>query len=58
MLDKNHKKDFILEYSDNILSSQSFNNLNKQEFVIPFKAKTSTFDGYFNSTQGSFKLFF
>ena len=58
MLDKNHKKDFISEYSNNILSSKNTNNLSIQENIIPFKTKNSTFDGYVNSTQSSFKLFF
>ena len=58
MLDKNHKKDFISEYSNNILSSKNTNNLNIQENIIPFKTKNSSFDGYVNSTQSSFKLFF
>jgi heme/copper-type cytochrome/quinol oxidase subunit 1 len=58
MLDKNHKKDFITEYANNNLMTQNFINLNKQEFIIPFKTKTSNIEGYLNSTQGSFKLFF
>ena len=58
LLDKSHKKDFILEYSDNLLTTHSINNLNNLEVTIPFKTKTSTVDGYVNSTQGSFKLFF
>ena len=58
MLDKNHKKDFILEYSNNMLSSHNISNTNVQEGSIPFKTKTSNFDGYLNSTQGSYRLFF
>jgi hypothetical protein len=58
MLDKNHKKDFVSEYSNDLLTSYSFNNLNVQNNTIPFKTKTSIFDGYINSTQSSFKLFF
>ena len=58
MLDKNHKKDFVSEYSNNILTSHTFKNINNQENLIPFKQKTPLYDGYLNSTQGSFKLFF
>jgi hypothetical protein len=58
MLDKNHKKDFLNEYSDNLLITHNNNNLNKQDFKIPFKTKMSNVDGYLNSTPGSFKLFF
>jgi hypothetical protein len=57
MLDKNHKKDFLKEYSDDLLATHNYNIL-RQAFIIPFKTKTSIFDGYLNSTQGSFKLFF
>ena len=58
MLDKNHKKDFLSEYSNLELLTHNYNNINKQDYTIPFKTKTSVVDGYTNSTQGSFKLFF
>ena len=58
MLDKNHKKDFLQEYSDTLLPLHSFKKLGLGEHVIPFKTKSPSVDGYLNSTQGSFKLFF
>ena len=58
MLDKNHKKDFLSDYSDTLLPLHGFKKNSSQEHIIPFKTKTPSIDGYSNSTQGSFRLFF
>jgi len=58
MLDKNHKKDSMLEYNDSIMQFSSYKNYLDIEHTIPFKKKSSSFDGYTNTTAGSFKLFF
>jgi len=36
----------------------SFKNFSSNEANIPFKPKTSIFDGYSSTTPGSFKVFF
>ena len=58
LLDKNHKKDAILDYSDSIMQLLDIKQQNTSDMVIPFKAKTPNVDGYSATTQGSFKTFF
>ena len=58
MLDKNHKKEILLDYSDSILSSSSLKQQNLSDTIIPFKLKNSTIDGYSYTTAGSYKTFF
>lgn len=58
MLDKNHKKDFLMDYSDSIFQLSSLKQFNASEHTIPFKSKTPLIGDYINSTSGTFKTFF
>jgi len=58
MLDKNHKRDSLLDYNDTILQFTTLNNFNSSEHVIPFKVKKPTIGEYLNSVSSSFKTFF
>jgi len=58
MLDKNHKRDAILDYNDSILQLTSFKHFKEDEHLIPFKSKAPAIEGYTTSTPGSFKTFF
>jgi hypothetical protein len=58
MLDKNHKRDFLLEYGDSIFQSTSLKKNSSGEYTIPFKLKKPSAGDYSISTPGSFKTFF
>jgi len=57
MLDKNHKRDALIEYNDSVMQLSSFKKFDASEHIIPFKAKASVFEGSDSSVQGSFKTF-
>ena len=58
MLDKNHKRDALLDYNDSLLQLSSYKSYTDSEHLLPLKSKESSFDGYKSTTAGSFKLFF
>jgi len=58
MLDKNHKRDGILEYGDSLFQLTSLLKPNLSEHTIPFKSKKPSIGDYTNTVPGSFKTFF
>jgi len=58
MLDKNHKRDSLFDYSDSILQFTTLNKFSSSEHTIPFKVKKPSIGDYSNSVSGSFKTFF
>ena len=58
ILDKNHKRDLLSDYSDSIMQFETFKNQNMNDTTIPFKTKIPTVGNYTATTPGSFKTFF
>ena len=58
MLDKNHKRDFLLEHGDSFFQSTNLKTQSSGEYTIPFKLKKPSVGDYSISTPGSFKTFF
>jgi len=58
MLDKNPKRESLLDYNDSIMQLTSLKSINLMENSLPFKSKAPAIEGYTTSTPGSFKTFF
>ena len=58
ILDKNHKKELLVDYSDSIFQKKIFQNSDLTDTFLPFKNKNTIGDSYKYANGNSYKTFF